>query len=100
MAQAAAAGGGEDGGDGDGGGGGEGAEAEEDEPLDPYDLMDPVDILSQLPKNFFELVEEKKWQLRKEALDALLPLSQTAKIAPGDFGDLGRKEKRFQGMEV
>jgi len=42
---------------------------------DPYDLIDPVDILSKIPKNFFELVEEKKWTLRKEALDALLPLS-------------------------
>ncbi len=60
--------------------------------MDPYELMDPVDILEKLPKNFYQLTEEKKWQLRKEALDALLPLSQTPKIAPGDYHDLvGRK---------
>lgn len=76
-------GGGEDTGDGEGGGG----EAEE-EKLDPYDLLDPVDILPKLPKNFFEQVEEKKWQERKAALDALLPLTQTPKIVNGDFGDL------------
>ena len=75
---------------------GPGEEAQEDEEeMDPYDLLDPVDILEKLPKNFFELVEEKKWQLRKEALDALLPLSQNPKIQPGDFGDLIRVLKKF-----
>ena len=63
--------------------------------MDPYDLMDPVDILGQLPKNFYELVAEKKWQLRKEALDALLPLSQTPKIASGDFAELSATLKKF-----
>jgi cytoskeleton-associated protein 5 len=44
------------------GGDNEGAEGEEDEEdsqesnLDPYELLDPVDILSKLPKNFFEQV--------------------------------------------
>ena len=63
--------------------------------MDPFDLVDPVDILPKLPKNFYELVEEKKWQLRKEALDALLPLSQTPKIVNGDFQDLVRVLKKF-----
>lgn len=27
-----------------------------DEDGDPYDLLDPVDILEKLPKNFYELV--------------------------------------------
>jgi cytoskeleton-associated protein 5 len=63
---------------------------------DPYELLDPVDILDKLPKNFYELVEEKKWQLRKEALDALLPLSQTPKLSPsGDYNDLIRVLKKF-----
>ena len=86
-----AGGGGVDGGGGDGEGGGAEAEEEEEEEeaMDPYDLMDPVDILEKLPKNFYSLVEEKKWQLRKEALDALLPLAQTPKIAPGgDYHEL------------
>ena len=74
-----------------------GADDEEEESAadDPYDLIDPADILSKIPKNFFELVEEKKWQLRKEALDALLPLSQTPKIENGDFGDVVRVLKKF-----
>ena len=83
----------------------EGQEGEEEEEensqeseLDPYELLDPVDILSKLPKNFYELVEEKKWQLRKEALDALLPLSQTPKLAAGDYHDVvkvrGRSKTR------
>ena len=75
---------------------GEGADEEEESAADdPYDLIDPVDILAKIPKNFFELVEEKKWQLRKEALDALLPLSQTPKIENGDFGDIVRVLKKF-----
>ena len=70
-------------------------EDEADEETDPYDLLDPVNIIEKLPKNFYELVEEKKWQLRKEALDALLSLSQTPKIQPGEFGDLVRVLKKF-----
>jgi len=63
--------------------------------LDPYELMDPVEILSKLPKNFYEQVEEKKWQLRKESLDALLPLTQTPKLQPGDFHELVKVLKKF-----
>jgi hypothetical protein len=91
-----ATGGGADDADG-GGGGGEDAEEEEEDAGadDPYDLIDPVDILAKIPKNFYELVEEKKWQLRKEALDALLPLTQTSKILNGDFNDVVRVLKKF-----
>jgi hypothetical protein len=98
-AMGAAASGGE--GEADGGeDGGDGAEEEEEEAMDPYDLMDPVDILSQLPKNFYELCEEKKWQLRKEALDALLPLTQTPKIQPGDFHELVAVLKKFVAKDT
>ena len=31
-------------------------EDSQDSALDPYELLDPVDILSKLPKNFFEQV--------------------------------------------
>merc|ERR1719328_760783 len=85
-----AADGGAGGGGGDESGGGGGA-AEDD----PYDLIDPVDILPLLPKNFYELVEEKKWQLRKEALDALLPLTQNPKLQPGDYHELVKVLKKF-----
>lgn len=69
-------------------------ESQESE-LDPYELLDPVEILSKLPKNFYEQVEEKKWQLRKESLDALLPLTQNPKLQPGDFHELVKVLKKF-----
>ena len=42
---------------------------------DPWDFADPVDILPKLPDNFNEMVASKKWQERKEALEALLTLA-------------------------
>ena len=32
------------------------AEAEEEEAIDPYELMTPVDILSKIPKDFWEKI--------------------------------------------
>ena len=46
------------------------------ESIDPYDLMEPADILSKLPKDFKEKLEAKKWQERKEVLDGLLTILQ------------------------
>jgi cytoskeleton-associated protein 5 len=58
------------------------------------DLIDPVDVLSKLPKDFFEKLEAKKWQERKEALDALEPLVQNPKLQSGDYGELVRALKK------
>ncbi|XP_045625403.1 cytoskeleton-associated protein 5 isoform X3 [Procambarus clarkii] len=64
-------------------------EEEEDTPaVDPFDLFEPVDILSKLPKDFYEKVEAKKWQDRKEAMEALQPLTQNPKLEQGDYHDL------------
>lgn len=64
--------------------------------VDPYELMDPVDILSKLPKDFYENVEAKKWQERKEALDSLEQLLNSApKLENGDYGDLVRALKKM-----
>ena len=44
-------------GGGGGGGGGEesgGAAPMGAEPVDPYEFLDPVDLLEQMPKNFYE----------------------------------------------
>ena len=87
--KAAAAGGDEDGEEEDD------EEESQDSAIDPYELLDPVDILSKLPKNFYEQVEEKKWQLRKESLDALLPLTQNPKLQPGDYHELVKVLKKF-----
>jgi len=70
-------------------------EDSQDSALDPYELLDPVDILVKLPKNFYEQVEEKKWQLRKESLDALHPLTQNPKLLPGDYHELVKVLKKF-----
>ncbi|XP_076471814.1 cytoskeleton-associated protein 5-like isoform X2 [Babylonia areolata] len=78
--QAAAAAGG-DGGDEDG-------EEEGGEDLDPYELMTAVDVLSKIPKDFFEKIEAKKWQERREALEALQKLVESPKIENGSFGTL------------
>uniref|UniRef100_A0A915DAQ2 TOG domain-containing protein n=1 Tax=Ditylenchus dipsaci TaxID=166011 RepID=A0A915DAQ2_9BILA len=42
--------------------------------MDPWDLCDPVDILSKLPENFQTELESKKWLDRKTVLDTLLQL--------------------------
>lgn len=64
--------------------------AEEEEAIDPYDLMTPVDLLAQMPKNYYEQIEAKKWQERKEALEAVNKLSESPRLEPGDYGQLVR----------
>ena len=39
--------------------------------MDPYDLLDPIDIMPKLPKDLDEQLNSKKWQERKAALDVL-----------------------------
>ncbi|XP_039748476.1 protein mini spindles isoform X3 [Pararge aegeria] len=63
--------------------------------IDPYELLDPVEILSKLPKDFYDKLENKKWQERKEALDVLENLLKNApKLEPGDYADLVRALKK------
>ncbi|VDO83890.1 unnamed protein product, partial [Haemonchus placei] len=42
--------------------------------MDAWEFADEVDVLAKLPANFDELRESKKWQERKEALEALATL--------------------------
>lgn len=80
--------------------GGDDGDAEDDdnnqqEEMDPMDLLDPVDILSKLPKTFHELLESKKWQERKEALEALQELLEmNPKLEAGDYGDVVKALKK------
>ncbi|CAD6186294.1 unnamed protein product [Caenorhabditis auriculariae] len=46
--------------------------------MSSWDYIDEVDILPKLPPNFEELRESKKWQERKESLDALLKVLMDA----------------------
>ena len=58
-------------------------------------MLDPVEILSKLPKDFYEKVEQKKWQERKEALDALYGLVQNPKLQPGDYHEVTKVLRKF-----
>uniref|UniRef100_A0A673Z6M8 Cytoskeleton associated protein 5 n=1 Tax=Salmo trutta TaxID=8032 RepID=A0A673Z6M8_SALTR len=68
--------------------------------VDPYELQDPVEILSKLPKDFFVKIEAKKWQERKEALEALEILAKHPKLDNGDYGDVVRALKRVIGKDT
>lgn len=83
-----------------GGGDADAEDADEDdnyqqEAVDPMDLIDPVDILSKLPKDFFDKLEEKKWTERKSSLEALQTLLETnPKLESGDYGDVVKALKK------
>uniref|UniRef100_A0A8C7CBJ0 Cytoskeleton associated protein 5 n=1 Tax=Oncorhynchus kisutch TaxID=8019 RepID=A0A8C7CBJ0_ONCKI len=68
--------------------------------VDPYELQDPVEILSKLPKDFYVKIEAKKWQERKEALEALAMLAKNPKLDNGDYGDVVRALKRVIGKDT
>lgn len=74
---------------------GEDGETDAAEQIDPYDLMEPVDILSKLPKDFYEKVEDKKWQERKMAVESLEKLLSAPKLENGDYGDMVRALKKI-----
>ena len=39
--------------------------------MDPWELLDPVDIIPMLPENFNDLLSSKKWSERKDVLGVL-----------------------------
>ncbi|XP_041917900.1 cytoskeleton-associated protein 5-A-like isoform X2 [Alosa sapidissima] len=81
-------------------GGGGGGDDDDDTPVvDPYEHMEAVEILSKLPKDFYDKIEAKKWQERKEALDALEALVKNPKIESGDFGELVRALNKVVGKD-
>ncbi|XP_047451779.1 cytoskeleton-associated protein 5 isoform X2 [Mugil cephalus] len=68
--------------------------------VDPYELLEPVEILSKMPKDFYDKIEAKKWQERKEALEAVEALSKNPKLEAGDYGDLVRALKKVVGKDA
>ncbi|KAJ8281337.1 hypothetical protein GJAV_G00066360 [Gymnothorax javanicus] len=76
---------------------------DDDEPtpqVDPYELFEAVEILSKVPKDFYEKIEAKKWQERKEALEAIEVLIKNPKLENGDYGDLVRALKKVVGKDA
>uniref|UniRef100_A0A8C1GSJ3 Cytoskeleton associated protein 5 n=1 Tax=Cyprinus carpio TaxID=7962 RepID=A0A8C1GSJ3_CYPCA len=84
--------------------GGDEADDDDDEveaaPVDPYELLEAVEILSKLPKDFYEKIEAKKWQERKEVLEAVEALTKNPKLESGDYGDLARALKKVIGKDA
>uniref|UniRef100_A0AC35UH82 Cytoskeleton-associated protein 5 n=1 Tax=Rhabditophanes sp. KR3021 TaxID=114890 RepID=A0AC35UH82_9BILA len=58
--------------------------------VDPYTLMEPYDVLSKLPSDFYTNIESKKWTERKDALDGLLKLCMdNPRLCPkSNYGDM------------
>ena len=52
------------------------------------DSIDPVEILSKLPKDFYDNLASSKWKDRKEALDSLLAISKQPKIQDDRYHEL------------
>ncbi|XP_049429948.1 cytoskeleton-associated protein 5 isoform X1 [Epinephelus fuscoguttatus] len=75
-------------------------EAETVTAVDPYELLEAVEILSKMPKDFYDKIEAKKWQERKEALEAVEALSKNPKLENGDYGDLVRALKKVVGKDA
>ena len=72
---------------------GEEVEEEEEEAaaeVDAYDLFEPVDAISKLPDDFYDMTASVKWKERKDALDALLAIVNVPRIKDGDFNEIMR----------
>ncbi|XP_068168966.1 cytoskeleton-associated protein 5 isoform X2 [Antennarius striatus] len=75
-------------------------EAETVAAVDAYELLEAVEILSKIPKDFYEKIEAKKWQERKEVLEAVEALTKNPKLENGDYGDLVRALKKVVGKDA
>ena len=56
--------------------------------VDTFDLAEPVDVLSQVPKDFHENITSTKWKDRKETLDALFAVVNVDRIKDGPFDEI------------
>ena len=70
--------------------GGEEDAGEEDGEVDAFDLSEPVDVLSKVPKDFHDMMASSKWKDRKDALDALYAVLNVPRIKDGQFDDIAR----------
>lgn len=88
AAMAAAADIGDDGGDA---GAAEGGGIDE-EPVevDAFDLCEPIDAFSKVPKDFHENLASSKWKDRKDALDALFAVVNVPRIKDGPYDEIVR----------
>lgn len=66
------------------------ADEEPEAAIDPYDLAEPIPLLSHLPDDFYTHLSSSKWKDRKElALEPLLAtLSSSLRYRPDNYADL------------
>lgn len=59
--------------------------------FDPFDMLDPVEVLSKLPADLSTSMADAKWQVRKGALEEVTAvLSKAPKMAADNYIDLVR----------
>lgn len=61
---------------------------EEEGEIDAFDLAEPVDVISKIPKDFHDQLASSKWKDRKDALDALYNVLNIPRIKDGQFDDI------------
>lgn len=57
----------------------------EEQAIDALDFVDPVDVLSKVPKDLEERLGSSKWKDRKEVLDELEKVLEAPKFADGSY---------------
>ncbi|KAK4120723.1 ARM repeat-containing protein [Parathielavia appendiculata] len=67
-----------------------GGQEEEPAEVDAFDLAEPQDVISKVPKDFFDNLSSSKWKERKEALEALHAIVNVPRIKDADFGEINR----------
>ncbi|CAH8441458.1 unnamed protein product [Schistosoma turkestanicum] len=56
--------------------------------IDLDDMITPVEVLNKIPNEYWQQIGEKKWQDRRDALEAIEKITNVPRIVPGDFTDL------------
>jgi cytoskeleton-associated protein 5 len=68
----------------------DGGEVEEAAEVDAFDLAEPQDVISKIPKDFFDNLASSKWKERKDAVEALNAIVNVPRIKDGDFHEVNR----------
>lgn len=61
---------------------------------DPYDYAEPVNVLDQINKDFWDGLAAAKWTERRDALQSFFSLASKPRLAPGDYSDLLRELRK------
>ncbi|KTW25567.1 hypothetical protein T552_03427 [Pneumocystis carinii B80] len=62
----------------------------ESENIDFFDSLEPINILSKIPKDFNDQLVSVKWKDRKDALDSLYSACKVPRIMDDDYNDIIR----------